>query len=173
MIRISAWVGVLTAIVLMTGLDVSACGDKSLSAGGIRMQRALAARYPASVLMYLPSASRLNDATRELKLQETLRQVGHKYQEVTTWSELQAAIVTGRFNIVIADLSDLAELQQKLASSSSHVVIVPVAYQLTKAETATAAKESRFLIKAPSRAAQYLMTIAEAVRSGSSVSKKS
>ena len=43
------------------------------------------------------------------------------------------------------------------------VVIVPVLYKPTKAEAAEAAKQCRFLIKAPSRAAQYLTTIAEAV----------
>ena len=150
--------------------DLHACGDKSLSAGGIRMQRALAARYPASILIYSPSASRLPDATRELKLQETLRQVGHTYREVTTFSELTASVGTGQFNIVLADFAEVSELQQKLEASP--VVIVPVAYKLTKAETAEAAKQCRFVIKTPSRAAQYLSTIAEAVRSRSSVPRR-
>jgi menaquinone-dependent protoporphyrinogen IX oxidase len=150
--------------------DLHACGDKSLSAGGIRMQRALAARYPASILIYTPSASRLPDATHELKLQETLRQVGHTYREVTTFSELTASVGTGQFNVVLADFAEVSELQQKLEASP--VVIVPVAYKLTKAETAEAAKQCRFVIKTPSRAAQYLSTIAEAVRSRSSVPRR-
>ena len=43
--------------------------------------------------------------------------------------------------------------------------MLPVAYKVTKAEASQVAKQSRFLIKAPSRAAQYLNTIVEAVRS--------
>ena len=172
MMRTFAAAGLLTAAVLTCGPDVDACGDKSLSAGGIRMQRALAARYPASILMYVPSASRLPGATRELKLHDTLRQVGHKYNEVTTWLELEASVDTGQFNIILADVADLADLQQKFESSPSRVVIVPVAYKPTKAEAAEAAKQCRFLIKAPSRAAEYLTTIAAAVRSRSGIPRK-
>jgi hypothetical protein len=160
----------LAAVMLAFAPDLHACGDKSLAAGGIRMQRALAARYPASILIYSPSASRLPDATRELKLQETLTQVGHTYREVTTFSDLAASANSGQFNIVLADLSDVSELQQKL--EGARVVVVPVAYKLTKAESTEAAKQCRFLIKAPSRTAQYLSTIAQAVRSRSSVPRR-
>jgi hypothetical protein len=171
--RTFAAAGVLAVAMFAFGSDLNACGDKSLSAGGIRMQRALAARYPASIVMYVPAASKLSGATRELKLQETLHKVGHTYREVATWPELQTLVDTGQFNILLADFADLAELQQKLQSSASRVVIVPVAYRLTTTETADAARQCRFLIKAPSRAAQYLTTIAEAVRSRSSVPRKS
>jgi hypothetical protein len=160
----------VAAAVLAARPDVNACGDKSLSAGGIRMQRALAARYPASILIYTPAASRLPDATRELKLQETLRQVGHTYREVTTYSELTTSADSGRFNIVLADFADVSDLQKQLEASP--VVVVPVAYKLTKAESAEAAKLCRYVIKAPSRAAQYLSTIAEAVRSRSSIPRR-
>ena len=156
-------------VALHAGLD--ACGDKSLSAGGVRMQRALAARYPASILIY-GTSSRLSEATRELKLQSTLQQVGHKYREVSTWSELQSALASGQFNVVIADVSDVADLQTRLESSPSRPAIVPMAYKLTKTETAEAARQSRFLIKAPGRSSQYLTTIAEAVRSTSHSSGK-
>ena len=103
---------IVAAAVLAFGPDLDACGDKSLSAGGIRMQRALAARYPASVLVYVPGGSRFIGARRELKLQETLRLVGHKYREVASLAELQASVGTGQFNIVVADLADAADLQR-------------------------------------------------------------
>ena len=54
---------VVAATVLAAGPELNACGDKSLTAGGIRMQRALAARYPASVLAYMPSGSPAAAAT--------------------------------------------------------------------------------------------------------------
>jgi hypothetical protein len=149
----------------LTGSDLGACGDKSLSAGGIRMQRALAARYPASVLIYTPSASPLNSAARELDLQKTLRLVGHTYREVASETDLQAQVDSGHYNILLADIGDAAALQARFESSPSRVVVVPVLYKPTKAEAAEAAKQSRFLIKAPGRAAQYLTTIAEAVAS--------
>ncbi|MBI1876252.1 MAG: hypothetical protein HYS05_20500 [Acidobacteria bacterium] len=107
------------------------------------------------------------NATRELKLQATLLQVGHKYREVATWSELQSALASGQFNIVMVDFADLADLQTRLASSPSRPAIVPIAYKLTKPEAKEAARQCRYLINAPSRSTEYLMTIAEAVRSTS------
>ena len=162
---------VIVTAMLALGSDLNACGDKSLSAGGIRMQRAKAARHPASILMYVPPSSTLSGAAQELKLQQSVQKVGHKYREVRTFSELQAAVDSGQFNIVVADIAQLAELQQ-FESSPSRVVIVPVAYKLSKAEAKQAAKQSRFLINAPSREAEYLDTIIDAVRSRSSVSRK-
>lgn len=160
--------GLVAAGVVALGPDVDACGDKSLSAGGIRMQRALAARYPASILIYATPNSRIAAATRELNLHQTLQQVGHKYREVATWSDLEALLDSGQFNIVLTDFAELAQVRQRLESSRSRPVVLPVAYKLTKAEASRVAKQNRFLIKAPSRAAQYLNTIVEAVRSSGS-----
>ena len=163
--RLSLVSSVLVAVGLcLLRADLNACGDKSLSAGGIRMQRALAAQYPASILIVEAPNSRVSAAVRELKLQQTLQQVGHKYREVTSWQDAEAALATGKFNIVIADFSELGDVQQRVKASSSHAVVVPVAYKLTKTEAAQVAKQCQFLIQAPSRAAQYLGTIAEAVR---------
>lgn len=164
--------GVAAALLACTGSELFACGDKSLSAGGIRMQRALAARYPASVLIYAPTGSNMPGATQALKLQETLHNVGHKYREVSTAVDLQAALSSGQFNVVVAQPADLAQLQRHLDSSAARIAIVGVAYQLTKAETAEAEKVFRFLIKAPSHAVQYLTTIADAVRSKGGLPRK-
>jgi hypothetical protein len=125
----------------------------------------LAARYPASVLIYAPSASRLNGAARELDLQKTLQLVGHTYRQVASETDLQVQVDSGHYNILLADIADAAALRARFESSASPVVIVPVLYKPTKAEAAEAAKQARFLIKAPGRAAYYLTTIAEAVAS--------
>jgi hypothetical protein len=168
----------LAAAVLLGGLlalgssDLAACGDKSLAAGGIRMQRALAARYPASVLIYAPASSRLSSATRELRLQPTLRQVGHTYREVTNDSDLSPLVASGSYNILLADVADIDALQQQFDAAASRVVVVPVVYKATKAEAAQAAKHSRFVIKAPSQAVQYLHTIAGAVASRNGSARK-
>ena len=167
-----AAIGLAIGLLAMPGSDLSACGDKSLSAGGIRMQRALAARYPASILIYAPPASRLQGAAQEMHLQEVLQAVGHKYVEVASAADLQASVATGRFNVVLADVGDVAPLQQQLGPSTSTVSFVAVACKLSKQETAQAAKVFRFLIKAPSYAVEFLPTIADAVRLRSAVPRK-
>jgi hypothetical protein len=163
---------VIAATVLAAGPDLNACGDKSLSAGGIRMMRAAAARAPASVLAYVPPNSQMAAATRELKLQKWVGAVGHRYHEVASLSELRTSIATGQFNIVVADLGQVADLERSLGQSSSRVVLVPLAYKLTKAETRAAQKQRRFLITERSRVNEYLGTIHDAVRIGSASSRK-
>jgi hypothetical protein len=161
--------GVIVAGLMVCRAGVEACGDKSLSAGGIRFERARVARYPASILILAQPNSRVSAAARELKLQHTLQEVGYTYREVTSWAEADAALASGRFNVVMADLAEGTDLQQRVKASPSQPVVVPIAYGLTKAETTQAAKRYRFLVKAPSRSAQYLSTIADAVRSRASV----
>jgi hypothetical protein len=161
----------LTLLVASAAPDLLACGDKSLSAGGIRMQRALAARFPASVLIYNPAGSRLQGAARELNLLDTLRKVGHQYREVTTAEELQASLASGQYNIVLAHVAEARDLQPALAPST-RVALIAVAYQLSDAEAAEAATVWRFLIKAPSLATGYLTTIADAVRSTTGTPRK-
>ena len=161
--------GVIVAglIGFRTGLE--ACGDKSLSAGGIRFERARVARYPASILIVAQPNSRMPAAARELKLLQTLQEVGYTYREVTSRADADVALASGQFNVVMVDLAEGTDLQQRVKASPSQPVVVPIAYGLTKAETKQAAKQYRFLVKAPSRSAQYLSTIADAVRSRSSV----
>lgn len=172
MTRTFAAAALLAGLVASAGPDLSACGDKSLSAGGIRMQRAIAARYPASVLMYAPGGSRLIGAALELKLPDMLRLVGHKYREVASLSELETSLATGQFNIVLVDLADVSVLHQKLQSSTSPVVVIPVAHGVTKEQAKQAAKLFRFVIKAPEHPNNYLTTIANAVRSRAAKPRK-
>jgi hypothetical protein len=164
--------GLLIGSLIFAGTDLSACGDKSLSAGGIRIQRAIAARFPASILIYAPPASPLQGAVHELNLQKTLRLVGHQYREVATASDLQAALSSGQYNVVLADVADAADLQHQLQSSALRVAVVSVAYKLSRTETDAAARRGRFLIKAPSHPADYLMTIADAVRAAAKADRK-
>ena len=53
---------VVVAGLLMFRAGLAACGDKSLNAGGIRQQRAVAQQFPASILIYGPPTSRIADA---------------------------------------------------------------------------------------------------------------
>lgn len=162
--RFVAFVLVAAAFGLLRA-DLEACGDKSLSAGGIRTMRGRAEKFPASILIYAKPNSTVVAAARELKLQQTLTLVGHTYREVTSQSELQAALASGRFNIVMADAAESTALQQELKDKNLKAVVIPVAYKPTRAEE-KAAKQLKFFMKAPSRAAVYLDTITDAVRAG-------
>ena len=164
--------GLVVAGLVMFRAGLGACGDKSLGVGGIRLQRALAAQYPASILIYSPPASRIGAAARELKLQQALRQVGHTYLEATTSAEFESALASGQFNVIMADLAEITTVQERVKASTSSATVVAIAYKLTKAQVKAAAKTERFLINVPSRMAQYLDTITEAVRSAPPAPRK-
>lgn len=155
--------GVLVAGVTVFRVDLGACGDKSLGFRGARLERARAGQYPASILILAHPNSRMTDAAREMKLQITLKQYGYTYREVSSLADVEAALASGQYNIVMADLVDGTDLQQRVKASQA--VVVPVAYRLNKAETKQAEKQYRFLVKAPSNSTKYLSTIADAVRS--------
>ena len=163
---------VATAAALAIGPSLEACGDKSLSPGGIRMLRARAARYPASVLAYAPSGSPAAQATRDMQLPQLLRRFGHQFQEVGTIGELRTSIESGKYNIVVANLAEVADLERDLGSTSTRVVFVPIAYKLSKEQTRAAARQRRFLINSGGKDIQHLMTITEAVAFGSAGSRK-
>ena len=164
---------IVASVMLACGPELNACGDKSLSPGGIRMLRAQAARYPASVLAYAPSSSPVSSAVRDLKLPETLRQYRHRYTEVASLGELRTSVETGRYNVVVVGLGEVADIERNLGQLAARVVVVPVAYRLSKTEARDAARQQRFLIRAPGEAADYLDTIAKAVEFGSKGSRKS
>ena len=164
---------VVAAAVLAAGPELDACGDKSLSAGGIRMQRALAARYPASVLAYVPvQLTGFNGDTRA----EAAGDAAHRRAPLSRGRQPERAPHIDRDRTV--QHRRRRSRARSLTSSGTWVrhqpvsSLVPVAYKLTKAETREAQKQRRFLINAPGRAVQYLTTIAEAVRFGSASSRK-
>jgi hypothetical protein len=163
-------VGLVVVGLVTYRAGVAACGDKSLGPGGIRWQRsepwqrAQAQANPASILIYGQPSSRIATAARELKLQETLRRVGHTFREVATTDEFDAALAAGGFNIIMADVAEVPALQQRVASLPSPPAVVAVAYKMSKTEK-EASKKQRFLVKVPSPPDQYLGTIGAAVRS--------
>ena len=64
----------------------------------------------------------------------------------------------------MADVADVPGVQAPGRGRCRHVLrSLPSAYKLTKAEAKEAAKNGAFLVKVPSRQAQYLDTIAKAV----------
>ena len=163
--RVFVAVGLMALGVVLLRAGLEACGDKSLAAGGVRYQRGFATQHPASILIFNPTNSRIAAAAREMKLQQALRQVGHTYLEVTTIPELDLALKSGKFNVVMADVDELSAVRQQIQGSATPPAVVAVAYKLSKAGAAAASKQQKFLVKVPSRTAQYLDTITEAARS--------
>jgi CheY-like chemotaxis protein len=145
---------------LLTGGIVWACGDKLMLVMGVRL--AQIKNHPAAILVYpvsAPSAA----VIRQIPLQPALAKAGHKFQVADDPARLADALKNGRYDLVMADLGFADELAEMVRSSPSHPVILPVAYNLPKAEQSAAQKRFHCLLKAPSDSDHYLEAIADAM----------
>lgn len=162
---------VLSTLLLGFGLCVwqplaLACGDKLLVLGlGVRFQRAYAAVHPASILIYRPRPSAVPAAMKELEA--TLKDAGHKVQTVEDATKLAEALKTGTYDLVLVDVATAPTLEQEVRSSPSKPTMLPLSYNATKADVATAAKRFGSLLNIPSKSGQYLATIDRAMESRS------
>jgi ABC-type amino acid transport substrate-binding protein len=140
-----------------------ACGDKLLSIGrGIRIQQVYG-RRPANVVIY-SDANGKGASITSAKVQNTLRQAGHKLQTVVGLSQLDKALESEKVDVVLADVVEAAALSRHLQSSPSKPIMVPVLFKPSKAEHDAAEREYGYALKASGDDIQYLSAIHEAMK---------
>src|SRR5713101_3691590 len=112
--RLFLLLGCFTAIVLLAATLVYACGDKLLVLNrGLRFQD-LSSSRPASILLYTHTGSRSSDAINDGHLQSALLKAGHKLQTVRERSQLDDALKTGHYDLVLLDLADAPGVEEQL-----------------------------------------------------------
>jgi len=157
--------GVIAGICLLSLNVAEACGDKLLALSrAVRFQRAYAASHPANILVY---ATRAHTATplKEPKLHATLKQAGHKLRTVESAGELELAVRSGQFDLVLADVADAASLKQRVESAPSRPLVLPVFSKPTKKELKAAEKEYGFYLMGPDKPIESLVAIDLAMKS--------
>ena len=133
--------------VFFVSASVSACGDKLVLLGrGVRLQRMLASRHPATILVYLNPGSGISAADREHQLRSLLKLAGHKPRAVTTVAELTTELDSGKYQVVLADYSDAAYLKKEIQASKASPSLIPVVYNPTADQRAAAEKQYSCLI---------------------------
>ncbi len=151
-------------ILVLTSPVARACGDKLLALGvGVRFQRAFKAERPASILIF-PGGSGGGALAKDTELQEALKQAGHTLQAVADAGSLQQALRSGKYDVVLADLSDAAGVAPLTQAAPSRPTLVPVMYKPDKSARDAATKQYRRVLKAPGKAAEYLIAIEEVMR---------
>ena len=121
----SALLGLLAVGASLLPAEASACGDKFLviGRGARRVQKA---RHPASIALYLRTGSALPAEAKEMRLEKTLKQAGHKVEVIPDETALREALASRRLDFVIADLGDAQGLARDLPRAGGPQV-VPVA----------------------------------------------
>jgi hypothetical protein len=154
---------VATCVVLFSlcsAANLLACGDKYVIFGqGVRFQRAYAATHPASILVYLKSGSRWATPDNRERLLSVLRMVGHRPQAVSTASEVQAAIATGQFDIVLSEADDVAQLTESIVHAAFHPTVVSLLFAPTPDEVAAIERQNSCAVQVSKRNHELLTVV--------------
>ena len=162
--RIPVGLGFLAGALFLAGSDAHACRDKFLVVGrSVRCQRAHGAVQRASILVYLDAGGRLQAAMKEMQLEPNLRLAGHTLRSVAGRAELDEQARSGRYDIVLADISEMVALEGEVGSSPARPVLLPVIYNPTGEELAEAKAEFSCVMRSPSTNKHYLAVIDDAM----------
>ena len=126
-----------TSIVLLAALggaafEARACGELMLRGLGTMRFHAFANQTPASILLYSGTAAANSTvpAATDARLHNGLKRVGHKVQAARGAGELQQALSTGRFDVLIAYANDMAAAMPQLTSAAHEPTLIPVLHEL-------------------------------------------
>lgn len=146
---------------LLFGTIAWACGDKLMLVMGARSSQ-IKPFHPAAILIY-PGRSASAALIRGFESQPAFRRAGHHLQLVEDAAGLDAALKVGKYDVVMADVSDANELSQQVSSAASKPILLPVAFHASKQEQSTAQKKYHCLLKAPGNSENYLEAIDQAM----------
>jgi ABC-type amino acid transport substrate-binding protein len=93
-----------------------------------------------------------------------LKLAGHKAAIVEDQGGLDRALNSGKYDLVLADLSDAATLESEAKSSPSKPAVLPLVYNPTGTELAQAEKKYSCLVKASRKNHDLLAVIDEAMQ---------
>lgn len=144
-----------------------ACGDKlMLLVGSARFRQVYGSSHPASILAYTHPDSAVAGVIQDLERQPALRQAGHKFHVVKDATELEDALKTGKYDVLLVDVGDAPGLIQQARSAPSRPTVLPVISKSSKAE-ALEGRRFHSVLKAPDSSRHYLSAIDQALEARS------
>jgi hypothetical protein len=155
--------GMLVAGMVAIGSGVaSGCGDKFVLIGrGLRVARS---QFPSSILIFLNPNSRVPAAEKEFRLEATLRAAGHKPVVAESEAEVHKALSSGKFDLVLADVTDAPALRKEASAASSKPVVLPILYKPTAAELSAAEKAANGMVRPSNKSRDLLLVVDETMK---------
>src|SRR5262245_44075489 len=112
--------------------DLSACGEKFFFAGRlVKWADAMKAPVPGTLLVYTNPASNLPVALQQTRLDQYLKKAGHKVDVVADAAKVEAALKTGRYDVLLVSPGDMAQAT-RWQTNASAITISSVLYKPTK-----------------------------------------
>jgi hypothetical protein len=140
-----------------------ACGDKLLVVDGrrVRSQRAHGAIQRASILVYADPQGHLQAAIHDTSLGRDLELAGHTVRLASSRDEVNREIRAGNYDVLLADISQIIELDPELLNEPGSPFLLPVIVNATGEEWAEAAARYQCIRRSPSTDKHYLAVIEE------------
>jgi len=156
--------GMLVAGIGFIGTGVAAgCGDKFvLMNRGVRVARS---QFPSSILIFMNPSSRVPAAEKEFHVEATLRAAGHKPVVAESEAEVQKALATGKYDLVLADVADAPAIRKEASSATSKPVVLPLLYKPTAEELSAAEKEANCMVRPSAKSRDLLVVVDETLKS--------
>jgi hypothetical protein len=164
-------IAVTAAVAMHSPAAVYACGEKLLALGrGIRFQSRHTPRA-ATVLLYMPQP----DSGRSLSdpnLESALKEAGHAVRAATTSADLETALKSGGYDVVLANITDAPDLERAQAVTAASAVVLPAVYLVTpaaqqakqaKVDRAQASKAFGVVVEVPGRPGHYCAAVDKAL----------
>jgi len=154
----------LVAVFVFVGSHpAKACGDKLLAmTRSIGLFKAYVPWKSASILIYEGHAS---GPLRDKQFQSSLKAAGHKIETLDTESQIDPKLSTGKYDLVLVEISDASSLRQHLSSLHSPAAVLPILSKPTKTEIAEAEKEYGVVMTIPAVFTQNLEAIDRMMKS--------
>lgn len=140
----------------------SGCGDKFILIGrGARVTRS---QFPSSILIFMNPSSRVPAAEKDFHVEATLRAAGHKAVVVESEAEVQKALASGKYDLVLADVADATALRKEASASASKPVVLPLLYKPTPEELSAAEKEASCMVRPSAKSRDLLAVVDETMK---------
>ena len=97
-------------------------------------------------------------------MEATLTAAGHKTKVVETQAEVTKALETGKYDLVLADVADVAVLRKQCGTIASKPAVMPLLYKPTAAELSAAEKEANCLVRPSKKSSDLLAVIDETMK---------
>ena len=166
-----ASIAIAVLVVIQFPAVVQACGEKLLALGrGIRFQSRQTPR-PATVLLYVPQSA-TGQPLSDPNLETALEEAGHAVRAATTTADLESALRSGTYDVVLANVRDAPELERAQAIVERNAVILQAVYlvtpsqlakQQTKADRDNASRTFGVVVEVPGRPGHYCAAVDKAM----------
>jgi len=140
------------------------CGDKLMVVA--RGQRATVghnAPHRGAILLYATPGGSVAAALNEADLKRGLERAGHRVRTVTTRADLKAAIGGGSYDLVLADLKELGEVETETRGVATAPTIIPTLFDPSPADLAAANTALQCVVKSKGAKSDYLSVVNEAL----------